>query len=218
MTVKIWDLPTRIFHWVLVLLFVFLIYSGSWDDSLMKWHFYSGYLLSGLILFRILWGVVGTFYARFGSFVVSPIKGLSYLKSVYQKKPEHFYGHNPAGGIMVVMLIMFLMLQVASGLVTSDDVLWEGPFYASVSDELASFGAEIHHTVQIILQCLIGFHILGVLAHSVLFKEKLVASMITGTKPDLGNAKPRDKINSIALLLCFALSVGWVYYLFSLPI
>ncbi|MDO6512575.1 cytochrome b/b6 domain-containing protein [Neptuniibacter sp. 2_MG-2023] len=217
--VKIWDLPTRIFHWVLVSLFLFLIYSGNWDDSLMQWHFYSGYLLSGLILFRILWGIVGTYYARFCSFIVSPIKGLSYLKSTFKgDTSEHFYGHNPAGAMMVVMLILLLMLQVASGLVTSDEVLWEGPFYASVSDALASLGAEVHHTVQIILQCLVGLHILGVITHSILFKEKLVASMVTGTKKDLGNAKPREPVNPVALLMCVALSVAWVYYLFGLPI
>jgi cytochrome b len=110
------------------------------------------------------------------------------------------------------------MLQVASGLVTSDEVLWDGPFYASVSDELASLGAEIHHKVQLILQCLVGLHILGVVAHSVLFKEKLVVSMITGNKKDLGNAKPRGSINPVALLMCVAVSVAWVYYLFGLPI
>ncbi|WP_417221943.1 cytochrome b/b6 domain-containing protein [Amphritea sp.] len=216
--VKIWDIPTRIFHWVLVALFLFMIYSGSWDDSLMEWHFYSGYLLSGLIMFRVFWGLVGTRYARFCSFITSPVKGLSYLKAMIKGDPEHFYGHNPAGGIMVVMLILLLILQVASGLVTSDEILWEGPFYASVSDELASLGAEIHHTVQLILQYLIGFHILGVLAHSVLFKEKLVASMVTGSKKDLGGATPREPINPIALVLCLGLSAGWVYYLFSLPI
>lgn len=216
--VKIWDIPTRIFHWVLVLLFLFLIYSGRWDDSLMQWHFYSGYALSGLIIFRILWGVVGTRYARFRSFVTSPIQGLSYLKATFTGKAKHFYGHNPAGSMMVLMLILLLALQVASGLVMSDEVLWEGPFYASVSDELASLGAQIHHTVQSILVYLVGFHILGVIVHSILFKEKLVASMITGSKKDVGEAKPREAVNPIAFVLCFGLSAGWVYYLFSLPI
>lgn len=216
--VKIWDLPTRVFHWMLVSLFLFLIYSGSWDDSLMEWHFFCGYLLSGLILFRIFWGVFGTYYARFCSFIVSPIKGLSYLKSIAKGNTEHFYGHNPAGALMVVALIVLLLLQVASGLVTSDEVLWDGPFYSSVSDEVASLGAEIHHTVQLILQYLIGLHILGVVAHSIRFKEKLVASMVTGNKKDLGNAKPRDSVNIIAFVLCAGLSSAWVYYLFSLPI
>lgn len=216
--VKIWDIPTRIFHWTLVLLFAFLIYSGSWDDSLMQWHLYSGYLLSGLIIFRVLWGIVGTYYARFCSFITSPIQGLSYLKAMFKGNPKHYYGHNPAGSIMVIALIFLLMLQAASGLITSDEILWEGPFYASVSDELASLGAQIHHQVQLILQYLVGFHILGVLVHSVLFKEKLVTSMVTGTKKDLGNAKPRDSMNLIALVICLAISAGWVYYLFTLPI
>ncbi|RTE66330.1 branched-chain alpha-keto acid dehydrogenase subunit E2 [Amphritea opalescens] len=216
--VKIWDLPTRIFHWVLVALFTFLIYSGRWDDSLMQWHFYSGYALSGLILFRVLWGIFGTHYARFCSFITSPIQGISYLKATFTGKAKHFYGHNPAGAMMVIMLILLLMLQVASGLITSDEILWEGPFYASVSDELASLGAETHHLVQSILVYLVGFHILGVILHSILFKEKLVSAMVTGKKKDLGNATPRGAINPIALTLCIAISAGWVYYLFSLPV
>jgi cytochrome b len=216
--VKIWDIPTRIFHWVLVLLFLFLIYSGRWDDSLMQWHFYCGYTLSGLILFRVLWGVVGTRYARFCSFVTSPIQGIRYLKATVTGKGKHFYGHNPAGAMMVVALILLLMLQVASGLVTSDEILWEGPFYASVSDEIASLGAQTHHLVQSILVYLVGLHILGVVVHSILFKEKLVTAMVTGTKKDLGDAIPRESINPIALILCLAISAGWVYYLFSLPI
>jgi cytochrome b len=216
--VKIWDLPTRIFHWLLVSLVLFLIYSGSWDDSLMQWHFYSGYLLSGLLLFRILWGVAGTRYARFCSFVLSPFKGFSYLKSVAKGNPEHFYGHNPAGSIMVVMLILLLILQATSGLVTSDEVLWEGPFYASVSEQLASLGAEIHHTVQLILQWLIGLHVLGVIVHSIVSKETLVASMFSGRKKDAGNAIPREPVNPFALIVCSGLSAGWVYYLFGLPV
>ena len=216
--VKIWDLPTRIFHWVLVLLFLFLIYSGEWDDSLMEWHFYSGYLLSSLLLFRLLWGVVGTYYSRFRSFVVSPFKALNYLKSLVKGNPEHFYGHNPAGAMMVIMLILLLCVQIASGLVTSDEVLWSGPFYDRVSEEVASLGAEIHQTVQIILQCLVGLHILGVISHSIMFKEKLVASMVTGKKKANGDAKPRDSINIPALIACTGLSLGWLYYLFGLPI
>ncbi len=216
--VKVWDLPTRLFHWLLVSLVFFLIYSGSWDDSLMQWHFYSGYLLSGLILFRILWGIMGTRYARFRSLVLSPLKGLNYLKSVIKGTPEHFYGHNPAGSIMVVMLILLLILQASSGLVTSDEVLWEGPFYASVSEQMASLGAAIHHTAQLILQWLIGFHILGVIVHSVVTKEKLVVSMFSGRKKDAGNAIPRDPVNPIAFVVSAGLSAGWVYYLFSLPV
>ncbi|WP_428033391.1 cytochrome b/b6 domain-containing protein [Amphritea sp.] len=216
--VKVWDLPTRMFHWLLVSLVVFLIYSGSWDDSLMKWHFYSGYLLSGLILFRILWGVVGTHYARFCSFVVSPGKALSYLTSLVKGQPEHFYGHNPAGAMMVILLMLLLILQIASGLVTSDEVLWEGPFYASASEALSSLGAEVHHRVQLILQCFVGLHILGVIVHSIVSKESLVASMFTGRKQDAGNAKPRGPVNPLAFILCSGLSGAWVYYLFGLPL
>lgn len=216
--VKVWDLPTRIFHWTLVALFIFLIVSGDIGGDLIEWHFYAGYMLSGLLVFRLFWGIAGTSYARFSSFVRDPIHTLGYTGRMLRGNAEHHYGHNPAGGMMVIALIVLLALQVLSGLVTTDDILWDGPFYSMVSDETAELGGEIHETVQLILQIMVGLHVLAIIFHKVRYRDPLIPAMLHGNKPDKGNAVSRDSVRVVPFLLVVLLAVGWTSYLFSLPL
>lgn len=216
--VKVWDLPVRLFHWSLVGLFLFLIVSGDLGDDLIEWHFYAGYLLSGLILFRVLWGLVGSHHARFVTFVRHPLYTLRYTLRMLKGDPEHHYGHNPAGGMMVIALLLMLSLQFATGLVTSDDVIWDGPFYSSVSEELAELGGELHHQIQLILKVLVGLHILAIIFHKVCYKDALVPAMIHGKKANMGNAVQVKSAGLLPFTLAAVLSAGWVYYLFSLPL
>lgn len=215
---KVWDLPVRIFHWTLVSLFLFLIVSGDLGDELIEWHFYAGYLLSGLILFRLIWGLIGSHYARFLSFVRHPLHTLGYLKRMFQGNAEHHYGHNPAGGMMVIALLLLLSAQIASGLVTTDDVLWDGPFYSTVSDELAEFGGTLHHQLQLLLKVLIGVHILAVVFHQIKYKDRLVPAMIHGKKVDMGGTVITDQAGIAPFVLATGLAASWVYYLFGLPL
>ncbi|MCO4758310.1 MAG: cytochrome b/b6 domain-containing protein [Oceanospirillaceae bacterium] len=216
--IQVWDLHTRIFHWSLASLFVFLIISGDLGDDLIEWHFYAGYLLSGLIVFRLIWGVVGSEYSRFVSFIRHPLHTLGYAKRMFQGTAEHHYGHNPAGGMMVVVLLLLLSVQVASGLVTTDDVIWDGPFYSAVSDDLAELGSMLHHQIQNVLQLLVVLHVAAIIFHRFKYKDALVPAMVHGKKPDQGGAVSTSGAGVLASLIALSLSAGWVLYLFSLPL
>lgn len=216
--VKVWDPLTRVFHWSLAGLFVFLIVSGDLGDDLMQWHFFAGYLLSGLILFRVLWGFFGPEPVRFSSFVRGPASTLRYLKQQLRGTPDHYYSHNPLGGWMVIMLLLLLAVQAASGLMTSDDILWDGPFYAAVSEQTASLAGAVHHKLQGLLQLLVILHICAVIYHKVRYKEALVPAMIHGYKPHHGGRKPRVRLSPAGASVTLLAASGWVGYLFSLPL
>ena len=111
--IRVWDPLVRIFHWGLVLAFTVAYLSGDEENSL---HIYSGYIVLGLIGFRVLWGLVGTRYARFSNFVYSPETVIQYLKDLVIKKPKHYIGHNPAGGAMVIAMLLCLFVVSVSGL------------------------------------------------------------------------------------------------------
>ena len=111
--IRVWDPLVRIFHWGLLLAFTIAYLSGDEENSL---HIYSGYVVLGLIGFRVLWGLVGTRYARFSSFVYSPGAVVQYLKELFVKKPKHYLGHNPAGGAMVIAMLLCLFVVSVSGL------------------------------------------------------------------------------------------------------
>lgn len=216
--INVWDLPTRIFHWTLVGLFVFLIVSGDLGDDLIEWHFYAGYLLSGLILFRVIWGVIGSRHSRFTSFVRDPITTVTYLKGMFSGKTAHHYGHNPAGGMMVIVLLILLALQVATGLVSTDDVIWDGPFYSAVSDQVAEIGGELHESIQSLLQLLVVLHVAAILFHRFKYNDHLVPAMIHGKKPDVGGAVSARNVSVVRTLIAVSFSAAWVFYLFSLPL
>lgn len=216
--IRVWDIPTRVFHWSLVSLFVFLIVSGDMGDDMIEFHFYAGYLLSGLIVFRVLWGLMGSHHARFRSFIKGPGATLSYVKAMMKGNAHHHYGHNPAGAVMVVVLLALLTLQFATGLVTTDDVIWDGPFYSSVSDEIAELGATLHHQIQLVLQGLVVLHILAIVFHRFKYNDPLVPAMVHGKKPDQGGAVSVPDASKVNFTIALVVAVGWVYYLFSLPL
>lgn len=216
--INVWDLPTRIFHWTLVGLFVFLIISGDMGDDLIEWHFYAGYLLSGLILFRIIWGMIGSRYSRFTMLVRHPKTTMKYLKRMFNGNAEHYYGHNPAGGTMVITLLVLLALQVMTGLVTTDEVIWDGPFYGAVSEQVSNIGGELHKTIQDLLQLLVVLHVAAIIFHRLKYNDPLVPAMIHGKKPDMGGAISARNVSMVRTLIALSLSSAWVFYLFSLPL
>ncbi|PIE20413.1 MAG: branched-chain alpha-keto acid dehydrogenase subunit E2 [Neptuniibacter caesariensis] len=217
--IKIWDLPTRLFHWTLVALFAFLIISGKSDD-MMQWHFYAGYLVSGLILFRIIWGVLGTRYARFSSFKLNPTAVITYTKNLLKKQHTSYYGHTPAGSVMVVILLGSLALQLITGMLSTDDILWSGPFYSAVSENTAAVAGKIHETVQNLLLILVILHILAIIFYKVKFKEPLVSAMIHGEKPLKDSAKEPAREGVCFFNLCIAAlpAIVLTCWLFTLPI
>jgi len=187
--VRIWDFPTRAFHWSLVLLVTFSAVSGEFGEDLgakfMDWHRLSGYAILALLIFRILWGFVGSTYARFASFVRGPGAVLRYVGEMAGGRPAEgpHLGHNPLGGWSVILLLLTLAVQVGTGLFIADEDLGvEGPLSKYVSGRMADALSEVHEANFGILLALIGVH-LGAIAFYLFFKgENLVRPMVTGIK------------------------------------
>jgi len=175
-SLRVWDLPTRLFHWSLLALLLVSWFSGGEEDTAFI-HRTSGMLLAGLIIFRIVWGFVGGEHARFGSFFPSPSKIIEHLKRVAAGNPERHLGHNPVGGVAVFLLLATVSACIITGLFSSGEGL-SGPF-------AGSFGlnfSEIHELAFRALQGLVVLHLLGVAVESWLARDALVPAMITGRK------------------------------------
>lgn len=210
---RVWDTPTRLFHWSLLVLLLLSWFSGG-EEAFTSIHRASGLILAGLIVFRIVWGFAGGEHARFGSFLPSPGKVIHHLKQVTAGKPERHLGHNPVGGIAVFLLLGSVATCVLTGLFSSDEGL-SGPFAYTFGLELS----DVHEVAFRILQVLVALHLLGVVAESRLAKDALVLAMITGTKTRAAaetgaDAKPASvPALLIAVLLGAAVTAG----LWSLP-
>ncbi|MGB0849112.1 MAG: cytochrome b/b6 domain-containing protein [Thiolinea sp.] len=179
-TIKIWDIPTRLFHWTLVAGIGFMWFSAEISDSLMERHMQVGEFLLALILFRIIWGFVGSESARFTAFLRSPVSVLQYAKTLPNKKPSWHAGHNPLGGWMVVVLLLIVLLQAGSGLFITDDVLAEGPLYALVSGDLADQLLSMHHILFNVLTGLIVLHITAIIFYWAVKRTNLIKAMLGG--------------------------------------
>lgn len=190
----VWDLPTRVFHWLLALSFAgaFLTAdSERWRDA----HVLLGYTVGALLIFRLLWGFLGTRYARFSSFVYGPRELVDYLRSLTTQRPQRFVGHNPAGAFVIFALLALLAVVVASG--------W------AVFGEVGSEALEdLHETAANATLVLVFIHIAGVIVSSWLHRENLVGAMIGGRKPVL--AAPAEGTRwAIAALLLAAVALIW---------
>ncbi len=181
--VKVWDRFIRVFHWTLALGFATAFVSGELHASTL--HVWIGYLLCVMLALRLYWGLRGSEYARFRSFFFSPGETLAYFRSMFTGHPKHYYGHNPAGALMVFALLGLLALIFVSGLLTLSAIDFEGPllFLANrVSDEASYAFRDIHEFLPIVGLVLVSLHILGVIAGSIQHKENLVRAMLTGKK------------------------------------
>jgi cytochrome b len=181
--VKVWDVLVRLFHWTLVAGFAAAYLSAEMHK--MALHVWVGYALVALLLFRVVWGFTGNRYARFKSFIFTPRETLAYMRSVCGGQPKHYYGHNPAGALMVFALLALLLAIFGTGLVTLAVIDFEGPllFLANeVSDETAYLFRDAHDWMVNIALLLIPLHLLGVVSGSLQHKENLVRAMVTGMK------------------------------------
>lgn len=185
--VKVWDPLVRVFHWSLVSAF-FIAYIT--EDNLLDLHVYAGYLIGGLLVFRLIWGIVGTRYARFTNFVKRPSEVWAYLKSILSLHPRRYLGHNPAGGAMVIALLLSLILTTVSGIAIYGIEESAGPLAASLSgagEFWEDVAEELHEFFANATLALVFFHVLGVLMTSLQHKENLVKSMVDGLKPGIDN-------------------------------
>lgn len=183
----VWDVPTRVFHWSLVALVgVAWATAESSSEFVFQIHLLAGYLVLGLILFRLIWGFVGTRYARFNEFVRPWSTVRDYTKRLMALQPPHSIGHNPLGGWMIILLLAVLPGIVMTGLfggeVRSGQLDQAGPLAHYVSMGFASDLKELHEGLFNILLVLVGIHVAGVITDIVLTRDNLVRAMITGYK------------------------------------
>ena len=206
----IWDLPTRLFHWLLVASIVFLWYSAEIDDNLIDWHAKTGYFVLGLVIFRVLWGLVGTFHARFVNFIPS-FASLKHYSTNSVKTP----GHNPLGALMVIAMLVILLVQAVSGLFISDDIFTQGPYFGVLDKEWENTMNWLHHNNITLLWFAIAFHVAAIVFYRVKKKHNLVKPMLTGKK-SAEDVKESDAIPHSKLLLALVIAIAtaaFVYWL-----
>ena len=190
----VWDLPTRAFHWLLALSFAGA-YATSDSERLRDVHMLLGYTTLGLVVFRLLWGVVGTRYARFAAFPLRPAAVIGYLKSLLQRSPRHYFGHNPAGSWAIVAMLTLIGALGATGWAQAVEV---GPKWLE----------DLHEGLANAMLALVAVHVAAVLASSLLHRENLVRAMVTGYKPGEGLAAAGTRW-AVALLLVAGLGAFW---------
>ena len=179
-TVKVWDPLIRVFHWSLASFFILAYLT---EGEIMPLHAYAGYTAVALVVFRVIWGFIGTHHARFNDFVSGPTTTVSYLKDIVQGKARRFIGHNPAGAAMIIALLLCITLTAISGM-----ALWsidgEGPlansFFANMNDHDLK---EVHELFSNLTIALVTLHVAGVVVSSWMHRENLVKAMVTGKKP-----------------------------------
>lgn len=196
--VLVWDLPTRIFHWLLALSFAGAFLTSE-SERLRDLHVGLGYTMLGLIAFRLAWGLVGTRYARISSFAFGPRSVLSYLKSLLAGSPQHYLGHNPAGSWAIYALVLLTLLAGATG-------------YATYEDIGGRWMEDLHEAAANGLMAVVVIHLVGVLASSLIHRENLARAMLTGYK--LG--RPGEGIcyrhSILAITMLAALAGLWIRY------
>lgn len=211
--VRVWDLPTRLFHWTLVALITVMAVTG-WTGSL-DLHMLLGQAVLALVLFRLVWGFTGNRYARFASFVAGPGRVLRYAASLFSPAgSQRHVGHNPLGGYAVLAMLALILLQAGSGLFTSDDIVVDAPLYHLVPGRVGSQLSTIHRLGIWALVAVIAIHILASLFYLLVKKDNLIRPMVTGRKPAPPNADAgtggSPVLAAILLLACLAIVYGGV--------
>jgi len=213
----VWDLPLRLFHW----LFAVSIFA-SWataqpGSQWMKIHMRLGYWMIGLLLFRIIWGFVGPRHARFTSFLKGPTTVWGYAKGLAGRAAvaSESVGHNPLGALMVVAMLLLVALQVTTGLFATDDIVWTGPYYPSVSGGTAQRLTAVHHANFNLILTAIALHIIAIVYYTFVKRQPLVPAMVTGFKPAAA-VPEHEAIRGSQLIkaaIVIALASGAVYFL-----
>ena len=212
--VRVWDLPTRVFHWTLVICVVAMAVTGTLGGNAMVWHFFLGYVVLTLLLFRIVWGLVGGRWSRFGAFIYAPQSVINYLKG--QGKPEHSVGHSPLGAGSVFAILAVLLAQIATGLCSDDEIAAAGPLTRFVSNATVGMATNYHKNIgKWLLLALVLLHI-GTILFYLWRKHNLVNAMLHGDK-DLIVAVPGSRDDTVSrggaliiLAFCAALVIWLV--------
>lgn len=211
--IKIWDVYIRLNHWLIVLLVASAWLSSEFGDAEFKWHSINGYIIFVLVLSRIVWGIIGSTTARFSNFIASPFKAIQYLLALRNNKATNYLGHNPAGGWMVIAFLLVLLGQTITGMLSSDDVLFEGPFSYYISSGMVETMTGIHHLLFNILMVLVGLHIAAVLYHQLIKNEKIIQAMFSGKKHSATDVKKPLSFRPFYIALTVILLVAFSFWL-----
>ena len=208
MSKLVWGIPVRLFHWGLVGLIGVSYYTGKFGDfDSIDNHMLAGYGVIGFVLFRLLFGLIGSGHVRFTNFIKGPKAILNYIKN---PRPEP--GHNPLGALGVVALILSLGVQAGTGLFTTDEIFVEGPLYHLVSQDASSLMSQIHGINQWILLGLIGMHISAIAIHELFMGHRILWPMIIGKAKSEDSQDPssQEQSHQIVLAIVCALIAGGV--------
>jgi cytochrome b len=213
--VRVWDAPTRLFHWTIVVL-VFLSWLSA-DQGYMRVHLWSGLTLLALLLFRLAWGLLGSSTSRFNDFLHPPRKVITYLRTQAHGGRLLHAGHNPAGGLMVVALLAVLLAQVATGLFANDGLKFSGPLALLVSDDASDRLTRIHGIIFNVILVLIWLHIVAVGFYHFVKGDNLVGPMLSGRKhrshvPEGVTIIFAHPALALGLLLASAAVAAWILF------
>ncbi|MBU3628792.1 cytochrome b/b6 domain-containing protein [Polynucleobacter sp. AP-Reno-20A-A9] len=219
--IRVWDLPIRLFHWLLVVCIAGSFVTINLGDEFIQWHAYFGYSILTLLIFRVVWGFVGSTHARFASFLPTKKAVFEYLNG----SSSRVLGHNPIGAISVFALLFVLSIQVLTGLFVDDEVSFQGPLAKYVPSSISSFLSEIHEGNQVVILTLIAIHVAAIIFYKKFKGEDLIKPMISGDKEidpseeakylpaDLGRASKDGVLQrgfALLLLSVIAVVVGYL--------
>lgn len=208
MPVKVWDLPTRLFHWLIVAVFAFSWWSA--ENHRMDWHYVSGLTALGLLVFRLIWGVIGGSTARFASFVRGPAAIVGHLRAPGGGAIRG--GHTPLGALSVVVLLALLTAQVGTGLVATDvDGLESGPLSYLVSFDTGRAAAEAHEIAFNLLLAMIALHVAAIVFYAIRGR-RLLGPMITGSDVQADPASPLRPAGLVAFVVAAVLAAGLAWF------
>jgi cytochrome b len=196
--ILVWDVPTRVFHWLQALSFG-AAYLTAFSERLRNYHVALGYILLGLLVFRLLWGLVGTRYARFGSFLFNPKEIVVYLSAMVKGKPAHYLGHNPAGSVSVWLLLALGLFICVTGVL-------------ALQDDASDLVVDLHGLATNVMLGVIALHLIGVLASSILHRENLVRAMFTGLKSAGPEKGIQRRYNWLGVMMLVAVAAFWFAY------
>jgi len=211
MKVRVWDLPLRLFHWALAVCVTVSVITGLIGGNAMQYHYWSGYCLIALLVFRLGWGVVGSRHARFASFVYGPRAIARYVRGDDPRPPHLRLGHNPLGSLSVIALLLVVTLQVVSGLFANDEIFNQGPLANSVSNRTSALFTFYHTTIgQPLIYALVGLHVAAIGYYAVVKHQNLVRPMLTGDIDTVAGAPAARDTWGLRLLALLLLAAGGV--------
>ncbi len=214
-SVRVWDLPTRLFHWALAICIVLGIMFVKIGGNAIQWHAYCGYTALALILFRLIWGFVGSWHARFANFIPSPSKLIAFLRG----QVDGGLGHNPLGALSVIALLLVVLIQALTGLFADDDIFFQGPLAKYVSNSTVALLTSIHRFNQYLIFALVGLHLAAISYYYFVKRQNLVGPMVTGDKLTTTALKLTEVVDSsrqrMLALVIFLLIILGLYSLIA---